>query len=211
MNTLPKASILAIILLTVACQSGKDTAATSDTTAVEQPASTPTTATAPTPTSERLHMKLSHDDNKKVEARLGETLMLSITLPDSGKWDFSTEGDNYISGEWEVDNNVLDHRSVTFSVGNSPCYYPSDEGTSTEMLEPLMGELQFNHGTFDNRASGTSGVQEFYDVYMKEAYCVRFEWVLGWKYDSKEEERAKELAKIEEIVKSVHFEPIAKE
>jgi hypothetical protein len=198
----PIACIIAVAFIS-SCQSSKESSTGADATVVHDSVPAPTVSDKAVPFVSDIEMNISHDGSK-VEIKQGTKLILSFNLPDSATWDFENEGMGYIGGKWDP-GSVLEHKGLQVSVEKSPCYYPSDEGTSTEQREPVMGERQFDHGSFDNRAAGTDGIEEMYDV-MINSNCIRFTWVLNWGYGVNDEQQVAEFAKIEAFLKSVHFE-----
>jgi hypothetical protein len=193
-----------IIVLLFSCSSGKEnTSASADSTATVADSSTAETTTTAPDVEATSRLTVSHEGDLVSAGSTGGA-RITFTLPDSTTKDFQYEGNGYIEVQW-APAGALTFKSMSFSTGGCTRY--SDEGTEMMLIDTLAvsDAIQFEHSRFDNRAAGTNGVQEIYDV-LYNGNCVRFEWVFNWSYDATDEDRGKEFDKIKEFLKGVKFE-----
>lgn len=185
------------LIVAVSCQKTPPPSETVEST------STPTTpdtlrVSIPAPSRDQIAFVQSGDS---VILNFGGKNILSFTPPEGSEVTTGQYGS--VVAEWEP-KDLITHKSFVFQFNDGYCNTPGDEGTSTEFIDTLAHGPGFAHGRFDNLVAGAEGIDELYYV-RYDGYCVTFWWNLGMASYATPDDRQKEIAKMEEFLKTVNF------
>lgn len=188
------------ITLAASCQKAPSDATSSDTTKLS-PGNDTTVATVPYKGGDPYFLEQKGDT---IELFIQNEKFISFKVPDSAKVEVTTGNYGTVLAHWEP-YGLVTYKSLVVQFNTGYCYFPGDEGTSTEIIDTLAHGPGFVHGQFDNLVAGAYGIQEIYYL-VQEDYCIRFDYTLGMSNDATPEDRMNEIRKLEAYIKTVSFE-----